>query len=36
MQDVENNNFIILDALGNLYVMYHNLIVITLLNSNHF
>ena len=36
MQDLENNNFIILDPLGNLYAMYHNLIVINPLNPNHF
>ena len=36
MQDLENNNLIILDPLGNIYEIYANLAVMTLLNLNHF
>ena len=36
MQDLENNNLIILDPLGNIYEIYANLAVMTLLNFNHF
>ena len=36
MQDLENNNLIILDPLGNIYEIYTNLAVMTLLNLNHF
>ena len=37
-QDLENNyyNLIILDPLGNIYDIYANPIVMTLLNLNHF
>ena len=36
MQNLENNNWIILGPLGNIYEIYANLTVITLLNLNHF
>ena len=37
MQDLESNNWIILDPLGNMYEIYTNLTVMTtLLNLNHF
>ena len=36
MQDLKNNNWIILDALGNIYEIFVNLTVITLSNLNHF
>ena len=36
MQDLENNNWITLDPLGNIYETYANLIVVTLLNQEHF
>ena len=36
MQDLENNNSINLDPLRNIYEIYANLTVITLLNLNHF
>ena len=37
MQDLESNNWIILDPLGNIYEIYTNLTVMTtLLNLNHF
>ena len=36
MQDLENNNSINLDPLQNIYEIYANLTVITLLNLNHF
>ena len=41
MQDLENDNWIILDPLGNIYEIYANLTVITnllnlILNYNHF
>ena len=36
MQDLESNNWIILDSLGNIYAIYANLTVMTLLNLNHF
>ena len=36
MQDLESNDWIILDPLGNIYEIYANLTVVTLLNLNHF
>ena len=36
MQDLVNNNWISLDPLGNIYEIYANLSVITLLNINQF
>ena len=36
MQDLENNNWILLNPLGNIYETYANLTVMTLLNLNHF
>ena len=36
MRDLENDNWIILDPLGNIYEIYANLTVMTLLNLNHF
>ena len=36
MQDLENNNWIILDPLGNIYEVRANLNVMTLLILNHF
>ena len=36
MQGLENNNWIILDALGNIYEIYANLSVLNFLNHNHF
>ena len=37
MQDLENNNWIILDRLENIYEIYTNLTVMTtFLNLNHF
>ena len=36
MENLENNNWIILDPLGNTYEIYANLTVMTLLNLNHF
>ena len=36
MQNLENNNWIILGPLGNIYEIYANLTVITLSNLNHF
>ena len=36
MQDLENNNWIILDPLGNIFEIYANLTVMTLLDLNHF
>ena len=36
MQDLENNNWILLNPLGNIYEIYANLTVMTLLNFNHF
>ena len=36
MQELERNNWIILDLLGDIYEIYANLIVMTLLNLNHF
>ena len=36
MQDLENNNWILLNPLGNIYEIYANLTVMTLLNLNHF
>ena len=36
IQDLENNNQIILDPLGNIYEMCANLTVMTLLHLNHF
>ena len=37
MQDSKNNNWIILDPLGNIYETYANLnVMTTLLNLNHF
>ena len=36
MQDLENNNWIIIDTLGNVYETYANLTVTTLLNQKHF
>ena len=36
IQDLENNNWIIVDPLGNIYEAYANQTVITLLNLNHF
>ena len=35
MQNLENNNGIILDPLGNIYEIYANLTVMTFLNLNH-
>ena len=36
MQDLENNNQMILDPLGNINEIYANLTLVTLLNLNHF
>ena len=36
MQDLENNNWIILDPLGNIYEIYANLTVMTLFILNRF
>ena len=36
MPDLENNNWIILDTLGNTYEIYANVTVMNLLNLNHF
>ena len=36
IQDLQNNNWIILDPLGNIYEIYGNMTVMTLLNLNHF
>ena len=36
MQGLENNNWINLDPLGNIYETYGNLTVMTLLNKEHF
>ena len=36
MQDLENYNWIILDALGNIYEIHANLTVINFLNLNNF
>ena len=36
MQNLENNNWIILDPLGHIYEIYANLTVMILLNLNHF
>ena len=36
MQDLENNIWIVLDPLGNIYEIYANLTAMTLLNPNHF
>ena len=36
MQDLENKNSIILDALGNIYEIYANLTVMNLLNFDQF
>ena len=36
MQDLENNNWITLDPLGNIYETYANLTVMTILNQEHF
>ena len=36
MQDLENNNCIILDPLGSIYVIYANLTVMIPLNFNQF
>ena len=36
MQDLENNDLIILDTLGNIYTIYANLALVSLLNLNHF
>ena len=36
MQDLENNNQVILDPLGNIYEKQANLTAVTLLNLNHF
>ena len=36
MQDLENNNQMILDPLGNINEIYANLTLVTLLNRNHF
>ena len=37
MQNLENNNWIILDPLGHIYEIYANLAAMTtLLNLNHF
>ena len=35
MEDLENNNWIILDPLGIIYKIYANMTVMTLLNCNH-
>ena len=35
MQDLENNNYIILDSLGSINEIYSNLTMMTLLNLNH-
>ena len=35
MQDLVNNNWIILDLLGNIYEIYANVAVMTLLNCNY-
>ena len=36
MQDLQNNNWITLDPLGNIYEIYANLTAMTLLNQEHF
>ena len=36
MQDLQNNNWITLDPLGNTYEIYANLTAMTLLNQEHF
>ena len=36
MKDLENSDWIILDTLGNIYEIYTNLTVMTLLTFNHF
>ena len=36
MQDLQNNNWITLDPLGNIYEIYANLAAMTLLNQEHF
>ena len=36
MQDLENNNWITLDPIRNIYETYANLTVMTLLNQEHF
>ena len=36
MQDLENINQIVLDPFGNIYEIYANLIVMIILNFNHF
>ena len=36
MQDLENNDWIMLDPLGSIYEIYPNLTVMTLLNLNQF
>ena len=36
IQDLKNNNWLILDLLGNIYEIYVNLTVINLLNLYHF
>ena len=35
MQELERNNWIILDPFGNIYVVYANLTVIMILSLNH-
>ena len=35
MQDLENNNYIILDSLGSINEIYSNLTMMALLNLNH-
>ena len=36
IHDLENNNWNILDPLGNIYETYANLTMMTLFNLNHF
>ena len=36
MQDLENNDWIILDLLGNIYEIYADLTVMTILHFNQF
>ena len=36
MGDLENNNWIILDPLGNIFEICANMTVMTLFNLNHF
>ena len=36
MQDLENNDWIMLDLLGSIYEIYPNLTVMNLLNLNQF